>query len=142
MINTELPEEQREQVHTFLAELRAKFNSSDNVFTEEDVIATARTYKLIQEIYHSNARLAGEEGLLVDTGAVLNLTGDSWTHRMDQILPTGMESSYGTLETPQNVMGVGKEPDVATNSVLMPIGLNTTNGGSERQLQGHRTAEL
>ena len=105
-----------------------KLQTSDNKFTEEDVIATAKTYKLIQVIYHSNARLAGEEGLLVDTGAVLNLTGDSWTRRMDQRLPEGKHPSYTKLETPQSVMGVGKEPDVATKSILMPIGLTTTDG--------------
>ena len=66
--------------------------------------------------------------MLVDTGAVLNLTGDSWTQRMDQRLPDGMESIYDKLETPQNVMGVGKEPDVATKSILMPIGLTTADG--------------
>ena len=89
LINHELPEEKQHQVQTLLAELQEKFNSSDTKFTEDKVIATARTYKLIQEIYHSNARLAGEEGLLVDTGAVQNLTGDSWTSRMEQRLPEG-----------------------------------------------------
>ena len=95
-MTNELPEEQAKQVHTLLVALREKLQTSDNKFTEEDVIATAKTYKLIQEIYHSNARLAGEEGLLVDTGAVLNLTGDSWTRRMDQRLPEGMSPEYKT----------------------------------------------
>ena len=110
MINTELQDEQRAQVNTLLVELQAKFNSNNTTCAEEEVLATARTYKLIQEIYHSNARLAGDEGLLVDTGVVLNLTGDSWTSRMDQRLPAGKESEYSNLEIPQNVMGVGKEP--------------------------------
>ena len=129
MMNAELPEEQKQQVQALLAELREKFNSNGNKFTEDDVIATARTYKLIQEIYHSNARSAGEEGLLVDTGAVLNLTGDSWTNRMEQRLPDGKLPTYDDLEIPQNVMGVGKEPDVATKSISMPIGLTTADGG-------------
>ena len=58
----------------------------------------------------------------------MNLTGDSWTRRMDQRLPYGMSPEYNKLETPQSVMGVGKEPDVATKSILMPIGLTTTDG--------------
>ena len=124
MINNELPQEKQHQVQTLLAELQEKFNSSDTKFTEDKVIATARTYKLIQEIYHSNARLAGEEGLLVDTGAVQNLTGDSWANRMEQRLPEGRESTSDTLEFPQNVMGVGREPDVATRMVTMPVGLH------------------
>ena len=58
MINTELKEEQREQVNTLLAELQAKYNSNNTTFGEDEVLAPARTYGLIQEIYHSNARLA------------------------------------------------------------------------------------
>ena len=64
----------------------------------------------------------------MDTGAVLNLTGDSWTSRMEQRLPDGKESTCDNLEIPQNVMGVGKEPDVATKTITMPIGLTTADG--------------
>ena len=134
MVRSELLEDQQQQVQTFLAELQEKLNSSDNKFTEDDVVAIARTYKLIQEIYHSNARISDGEGLLVDTGAVLNLTGDSWTNRMEAVvaqqdLPSESQLSYGDLEIPQNVMGVGKEADVATKMVNMPIGLTTADGG-------------
>ena len=53
MFNTELKEEQREQVNTLLAELQAKYNSNTTTFGEDEVIATARTYTLTQDIYHS-----------------------------------------------------------------------------------------
>ena len=128
LMTNELGEEQRQQVNTLLAELQAKYNSNTTVFGEAEVIATAKTFRQIQDIYHSNARIDGHEGLLVDTGAVQNLTGDGWTDRMDQRLPAGKESEYKDLETPQSVMGVGKEPDVATKSVWMPIGVTTADG--------------
>ena len=65
---------------------------------------------------------------MVVTCAVLNLTGDAWADRMDQRLPAGKESKYGNSEIPQNAMGVGKEPDVATKAVWMPIGVTTADG--------------
>ena len=46
-----------------------------------------------------------------------------------QNLPEESKVSYGDLEIPQNVMGVGKEADVATKMVNMPIGLATADGG-------------
>ena len=48
---------------------------------------------------------------------------------MEQKLPEGSQASYGDLAIPQNVMGVGKETDIATKMISMPIGLTTSNGG-------------
>ena len=47
MINTELGEEHREQVHILLAQLQATYNSNTTTFGEDEVIATAKTYRLM-----------------------------------------------------------------------------------------------
>ena len=53
---------------------------------DAELLSIINSAGAIHQIYHSNAVLKdGREGLLVDTGVVFNLTGDSWLHRMDSM---------------------------------------------------------
>ena len=60
---------------------------------------------------------------MVDTGAVFNLTGDSWVHRMEAHVPKDMPIHYDELEEPQGVMGVGKHASTATHVAAVPVGM-------------------
>ena len=79
---------------------------------------------VIHKIYHSNAVLRdGREGLLVDTGAVFNLTGDLWLQRMKEHVPENMPIHYEELSEPQGVMGVGQHASTATHVAAVPVGM-------------------
>ena len=65
---------------------------------------------------------------MVDTGAYDHVVGENWTERMEEVRPPEHESQYHDLETQRAVAGVGKQPDVATKSVWMPIGVSTRDG--------------
>ena len=47
---------------------------------------------------------------------------------MECRLPQNKQANYEKMEPPQQVIGVGKQPDVATQSVWMPIGVTTSEG--------------
>ena len=59
----------------------------------------------------------------MDTGAVFNLTGDSWVHRMEGHVPKSLPIHYEELPEPQGVMGVGKHASTATHVAAVPVGM-------------------
>ena len=60
---------------------------------------------------------------MVDTGAVFNLTGDSWLQRMEGHVPKNLPIHYEELPEPQGVMGVGKHASTATHVAAVPVGM-------------------
>ena len=59
----------------------------------------------------------------MDTGAVFNLTGDSWLHRMEGHVPENLPIQCEELPEPQGVMGVGKHASTATHVAAVPVGM-------------------
>ena len=59
----------------------------------------------------------------MDTGAVFNLTGDAWLHRMSEHLPKELPIQYEELQEPQGVMGVGQHASTATHVAAVPMGM-------------------
>ena len=59
----------------------------------------------------------------MDTGAVFNLTGDEWLHRMSEHLPRNLPIKYEELPEPQGVMGVGQNASTVTHVASVPVGM-------------------
>ena len=123
MIASTNPEQTRE-INTVLNTLKEKFGGERETFDAKELLSIINSVSIIHKIYHSNAILKdGREGLLVDTGAVFNLTGDKWVHRMATHVPEDMPIQYEKLQEPQGVMGVGKESSTATHVASVPVGM-------------------
>ena len=76
--------EQTKEVQTVLEDLKEKYGGERESFDANELLSIINSVSVIHKIYHSNAVLKdGREGLLVDTGAVFNLTGDNWLNRME-----------------------------------------------------------
>jgi hypothetical protein len=59
---------------------------------------------------HSQTRIEGKEGLLVDCGAWDNLVGDKWAWRQGtQAMQNGMPSTWREMDRGISVEGVGKQ---------------------------------
>ena len=70
---------------------------------------------------HSATRIEGQEGLLVDTGAVKNLTGKDFVHRQDRLAREyGERVHWSKLENPQGVSGVGGEAQMCIHQATVP----------------------
>ena len=76
-------------------------------------------------------RIIGGERLIIDTGAVLNLTGDAWAQRMEAHLPAALPAEYEELSVPQGILGVGETPSKATQEATMPMGLKTRDSTTQ-----------
>jgi len=74
-----------------------------------------------EECYHTQVRLAtGQEGLLVDTGAMGNLCGDVWAGRVEALAKAaGQGSTYKDIPLVQ-VEGVGNGTSKITQSASIP----------------------
>ena len=67
--------EQTQEISTVLNTLKEKFGGERETFDAKELLSIINSVSIIHKIYHSNAILKdGREGLLVDTGAVFNLT--------------------------------------------------------------------
>ena len=75
--------------------------------------------------YHGAVRLTNDrEGLVIDTGAVLSLSGDHWVHRNQSI---GEKYGHGTavkqLDRPFGIEGVGQGSNSVKSSAVVPIAM-------------------
>ena len=133
-------EEQTKEINTVLNSLKDKYGGERESFGAEELLSIINSVSAIHKIYHSNAVLRdGREGLLVDTGAAFNLTGDSWLHRMAGHIPKNLPIQYAEPPEPQGVMGVGKHASTATHVAAVPVGmadraLNRTTTSDTRRL--------
>lgn len=117
-------DEQTKEIKTVLNNLKEKYGDDRESFDAEELLSIINSVGVIHNIYHSNAVLRdGREGLLVDTGAVFNLTGDSWLQRMEGHVPENMPIHYERLSEPQGVMGVGQNASTATHVAAVPVGM-------------------
>jgi hypothetical protein len=74
------------------------------------------------EAYHTQVRLAsGQEGLLVDCGAMADLCGDRWAVRTAALAEAAGQGASWSKIPSITVEGVGKEPDVIDDLVKMPV---------------------
>jgi hypothetical protein len=73
--------------------------------------------------FHTQVRLKdGRESLLVDIGAVENLTGSLWVGRTSELAKqAGQGCSWQKLKKTLSVEGVGQQANHATEAVTMPI---------------------
>ena len=71
----------------------------------------------VRPIFHSSTRLpSGEEGLLVDCGAVDNLTGLEFVRRQTTAAEMhGLPTVWEKLAVPKRMAGVGKTTEVCTH---------------------------
>jgi hypothetical protein len=71
----------------------------------------------VRPIYHTSTRLpSGEEGLLVDCGAVDNLSGLNFILRQTAAAKThGLPTVWEKLAVPKRMAGVGKTTEVCTH---------------------------
>jgi hypothetical protein len=88
-------------------------------------LVTNYVFPVWDMVFHANVKLEdGREGLLVDTGAVRNLTGSAWVDRMSRL---GQAHGRGTevdkLERKESVEGVGPGSTQCENRATVPIAL-------------------
>ena len=76
--------------------------------------------------FHTSVQLAGDrEGIMVDTGACDNLTGDQWVQRQTRIAALhGRSSDFKKLLNAIPVNGVGSGQSHATQEATVPICLD------------------
>ena len=80
--------------------------------------------------YHAQVRLREGEGLLVDCGAVQNLTGDRWIARIRSILQRfGQGVSIQPLAEIRTVEGVGSGSSQITTQASVPICVESGSTG-------------
>ena len=80
------------------------------------------TYAWMNACYHTNVRLAVGEAMLVDCGAVGDLSGDKQIHRMAELARQhGHGTSYTPLKSIMNVDGVGKGSTECKQSAVVPV---------------------
>ena len=73
-------------------------------------------------IYHTQVRLAsGQEGLLVDCGAMADLCGDKWADRVSKLAEAAGQGTKWSKIPNITVEGVGKEADVIDDQATIPI---------------------
>jgi hypothetical protein len=85
----------------------------------------------LNQIYHNRVRLANQESLLIDIGAVGNLCGVNWANRMQTASTAhGQGASWKTLSTALNLEGVGENATRATREVTLPIAFENGRTGS------------
>lgn len=76
-------------------------------------------------IYHTQVRLAsGQEGLLVDCGAMTDLCGDRWASRVASLAEKAGQGTKWSKIPGITVEGVGKEADTITDQAAIPICLD------------------
>jgi hypothetical protein len=92
-----------------------------------------------QECYHTQVRLAtGQEGLLVDCGAMGNLCGDQWAKRVaDLAMQAGQATTYRTIPEVK-IEGVGNGHSKIVQSASIPTCLaDGTIGNYETMVQAN-----
>ncbi len=73
--------------------------------------------------FHTSVRLAqGGEGLLIDSGAIGNLSGSAWVKRTSSAAASaGHGTSYEALAKPLEVGGVGKTSQKVVDKASVPV---------------------
>ena len=84
-----------------------------------------------QTVYHSRTRISGKEGLLVDIGAVDNVSGDMWVQRQADICARhGLKVKYTAMTTPLSLQGVGSGSSSCTTLAEVPVQFANGQAGS------------
>ena len=79
-------------------------------------------YAWMNACYHTNVRLASGEAMLVDCGAVGDLSGDKQIFRMAELARQhGHGTSYNPLKSIMNIDGVGKGSTECKQSAVVPV---------------------
>jgi hypothetical protein len=83
-------------------------------------------------VFHALVRLkgSGREGLLVDCGAVSNLTGDKWVSRAAKLAAEHGQGTTITSRATQSVEGVGSGASTIDKHAKIPICLASGNLGT------------
>jgi hypothetical protein len=87
----------------------------------------------ITNIYHAEVRLPGteREGILVDTGAIDNISGVNFVRRVEALAKRYRGKVTVTpLKETIGVSGVGKQADECTHEAVLPICLPDGRGGT------------
>jgi hypothetical protein len=75
-----------------------------------------------QQVYHASVRIEGQESLVLDTGAVGNLSGENTLRRMIALAKdNGQGSLVETLATRMPVDGVGAGSSTCSHSAKVPV---------------------
>ena len=73
-------------------------------------------------MFHAQVRLAsGQEGLLVDCGAMADLCGDRWASRVQQLAASAGQGTKWSKIADVAVEGVGKSADIINDEITLPI---------------------
>ena len=85
-----------------------------------------------EQAFHSTVRLQkGREGLLIDTGAVNNLMGESWLSRAAKLAAEyGQGTHVEQLNEAKEIGGVGAGNNVCTHHASVPIALPSGDIGT------------
>jgi len=93
---------------------------------EEDVVTTTSTLERHEVFSHSTAQLIGEEGLLVDTGAVNNVSGMEFIKRQTKASEQyGYHTTWEQLDKVQHMSGVGDNTKMCTHQATITGILST-----------------
>lgn len=80
------------------------------------------SYAWLNAVYHTNVRLSSGEAMLVDCGAVGDLSGDKQVFRMAKIAEqNGHGTSFTPLKSVMNVDGVGQGTSECKQSAVVPV---------------------
>ena len=78
-------------------------------------------FPLWRPFFHTAVRIPGHEGILLDTGAVDNLSGDKWCERVEQVASThGQGSQWKDIKSTP-VEGVGSGASTISKEVVLPL---------------------
>jgi hypothetical protein len=94
---------------------------------------TSSVAKTITNIYHAEVRLPGRdrEGILVDTGAIDNISGMNFVKRVEALAKRNKgKVTISPLKETIGVSGVGKQSDECTHEAVLPICLPDGRGGT------------
>ena len=80
-------------------------------------------YPIFGAVFHAHVKLdGGREGLLVDTGAVRNLTGSAWVERMSKLgKANGRGTQMTNLARRESVEGVGPGSSRCEKRAVVPV---------------------
>ena len=87
-----------------------------------------------EHVYHSNTRLPdGRAGVLIDTGAWANLSGDRWANAAAELSQrAGKQASRQQLAKPISVQGVGNGSQQCTWQTTIPAAIRLADGSYTR----------
>jgi hypothetical protein len=80
--------------------------------------------------FHTAVRIPGYEGILLDTGAVENLTGSMWCERVEKVASTHGHATQWKDIKAAPVQGVGSGASTISKQSVLPICLADSTVGS------------